>query len=49
MEILFSIKIGKSFYYAPNRPFIEYVLMMNNRSFVIQANEHAAKIIRVLE
>jgi len=49
MEILYSLKIGGSFYYAPGLPFIEKVLSSNHESFVIQVNEHATKVIRVSE
>jgi len=47
MEILNSLKLGGSFFYAPGLSFIEELLMESNKSFAVDANDYSTKVIRL--
>ena len=46
MEILYSLKKGGRFIYAPSLPFLEELLISSNKSFVVETNEHSTQIVR---
>lgn len=48
MEILYSLKLGGSFIYAPRLSFIEELLIESNKSFVVDANDYSTKVIRIM-